>query len=796
MKILTQPLALAYRRLAASPGFTVLAVLMVGVGIGASTAIFSVVNGALLQPLPISRPHEVVRLWETNPERGWEQFSVADANFLDWRRRNRVFAEIGAIRGSSVNLTGGAEPERVQAGRVSAGFFPLLGVEPVLGRHFREEEDRPGGGERVALLSRGLWQRRFASDPEALGHTLTVDGEPHVVVGVVSAPMRELTADLYLPLAASPDADREDHELDLVARLKPGVTLAEARADLESIAAALAAEHPDTNTGWSVKVTSFFDSLVDRPFRRALMVLAGGVACLLLVACANLAGLLLGRSAHRAQELAVRAALGASRPRLIAHLLAESLVVGGLGGALGALLAVWGVDLLKTLDAGNIPRLDQVEVDGRVLAFALGLSVLAGLLSGLVPAFQASGASPRRAMQEGGPTVLGGRLERRLQGGLVVVEVALSLVLLVGAGLLIRSYGELHRVEVGLEVEDRLAVGLYLPEKRYPTMADTADLYRRLLERLGTLPGVESAAAVNVLPFGFYNTVMEIELPGRPDDGSGPPRSAAWRLVTPGYFATLGIPLLAGRAFGDADDSTTADVAIISRRLAELHFPGENPVGRRIGSSSTIVGVAGDVRERGLATEPVPMIYFPFYQSRWSNMPLVLHTTAPAETVLPEVRAALAALDPNLPVSEVRSFESMLADSLAPRRFHLLLLSLFAAVALVLAVGGLYGMLASAVAFRRREIGIRVALGAGTGEVVRMVVAWGMGLTAVGVALGLGAAALLSGTLASLLFGIRPLDPATFAGVALLLATISAVACTLPALAAGRVDPKETLRAE
>ncbi len=796
MRALTQALALAYRRLAASPGFTILAVLMVGVGIGASTAIFSVIDGALLQPLPVEEPDRIVRLWESHRERGWDIFSVAEANFLDWRQRNRVFEELGAATDRSANLTGGDEPERLQQARVSAGFLPLLGVRPILGRHFREDEDRPEGERNVVILSRGLWQRRFGSDPEILGRRLSLDGKPYVVVGIVAPPLRELAADLYTPLAASPTADREDHELMVMGRLRPGVTLAQAQAEMDSIAAALAAELPATNAGWTVRTASLFDVLVEPPFRRALLVLAGGVACLLLVACANLAALLVGRSAGRSHELAVRAALGASRQRLVGHLLVEAVLVGGLGGGVGALLATWGLDLGKALDPGNIPRLDEVAVDGRVLAFAFVLSVAAGLASGLVPAWQAAGASPRRALQEAGPSVLGGRRERKLQAGLVVAEVALSLVLLVGAGLLIRSYDELHRVDVGLEVENRLVVGLTLPEGRYPTVAATSDLYRRLLERLEGLPGIESAAAASVLPFGTFNTVSDFELPDRRDDRAGTSAAAAWRLVTPDYFATLGIPLLSGRVFTGTDDGSTAQVAIVSRRLAELYFPGQDPVGRRIASRATIVGVVGDVRERGLAIEPAAMVYFPFFQGRWSNMPLILHTRAPAEAVLPDVRAVVAALDPDLPVSDVRRLDDLLADTLAPRRFHLVLLSVFAGVALLLAAGGLYGVLASAVAFRRREIGIRVALGAGTGEVVRMIVTWGMGLTAAGLALGLGAAALLSGTLSGLLFGIRPLDPTTFAAVALLLATVGALACLVPALAAGRVDPKETLRAE
>lgn len=795
MNALAQPLALTRRRLAATPGFTILAVLMVGVGIGAATTMFSVIDGALLKPLPVAEPDRLVRLWESQPARGWEFFSVAEANFLDWRARSRAFSALGAFTDRSVNLTGGNGPERLRAAKVSAGFLPLFGVAPLGGRLFRENEDHPSSEGRVVLLSPGLWQRRFASDPKVLGTSLTIDGAPYEVVGVAAMPLRELAADLILPLRANPDAEREDHELVVIGRLRQGVTPAEAQKELESIAGELAREHPETNRGWGVRTMSLLDSLVGESTRRAFAVLAGGVACLLLVACANLASLLLARSAGRAQELALRAALGAGRGRLISHQLCEALMVCALGGGLGLLLAMWGLDVLKSLDRGSIPRLEEVGINGRAFAFALALALLTGLLSGLLPAWQATGVSPRRALQEGSTTILGGRRERRAQAVLVVAEVALSLVLLVGAGLLLRSYSELQHVAVGLELEDRLVLGLSIPEGRYPAATDTAELYRRLLERLSALPGVTSAAGVSALPFGTFNTVMDFELPGRPESGEGPPRSAAWRLVTPDYFKTLGIPLLAGRPFTDTDTINSPDVAIISQRLAELHFPGENPLGRRIGSSATIVGVVGDVRERGLELAPAPMIYFAYYQARWSNMPLILHTRVPVAQIVPAVRAALAGLDRDLPIAEVQPLAELLRGNLAPRRFHLTLLTAFAAVALLLAVGGLYGLLAAAVVARRREIGIRVALGAEAGSVVGMVMRWGLGLTAIGLALGLGAAAALAGALSSLLFGIRPLDAPTFLGVALLLLSVTAAAASLPALTASRVDPRETLRA-
>lgn len=794
MKNLTQALSLVCRRLLKSPGFSFLAILMVAVGVGATTAIFSVVDGALLQPLPVAEPDRLVRLQESQPAKGWDEFSVAEANYLDWRRRSRVFDEMGAIAWQRVNLSGGEGPERAQAARVSAGLLPMLGVVPTLGRHFLAEEEQPGSPRPVALLSAGLWERRFAADPKVLGKTLTVDGQPHEIVGVATLPLRELAGDLFLPLAANPAAERDNHELEVLARLRPGATLDQARAEMTVIASGLATEYPATNQGWTVKVSSLFDDLVDAPFRRALAVLTGGVLCLLLVACANLASLLLARSSGRSHELALRAALGAGRSRLVGHLLVEALAVGLLGGGAGLLLALWGVDLLKQLDAGSIPRLDQVEVDGRVLLFSLGLSLLAGLLAGLIPALRAAGASPRKVLAEAGPALLGGRSERRLRAGLVVLEVALSLVLLVGSGLLLRSHRELRGVEAGFAIDHRLTLGLSLPEDRYPTPQDTASLFSRLLERLEAVPGVKSAAAVSTLPFGTFNTAMEFELPDHPVDSAGPPRSAAWRLITPRYFETLGIPLLAGRAFTAADHDNAPEVAIISQRLAELHFPGENPVGRRIASRATVVGVVGDVRERSLATAPASMIYFPFYQARWSNMPLVLHLSAPADVVLPGVRAALAGLDRDLPLAEVRPLAALLDENLAPRRFHLVLLTIFAALALLLAIGGLYGVLSGVVAERRREIGIRVALGADTGQVVGMVARWGLGLTGLGLALGLLVAAFASKALSSLLFGVEPLDLGTYAGVALLLAAVGALASAVPAFAAGRVDPREALK--
>ncbi len=786
-------LAQAYRRMAAAPGSTALAILMVALGVGASTAIFSAINGVLLAPLPVEEPAALVRVWESNPGRGWERFSVAEANFLDWRARNRGFTDLAAFALGNANLTGRAEPEQLRVLRASAGLLPLLGVEPRRGRLFTASEDAPPGNHFVAVLDRGYWQRRLRADPAILGKSITLDGQPYEVIGVVEVPLRELRADVILPLAASLDADREDHELAVLGRLRLGTSLTAAQGDLMRVAAELATEHPETNSGWGVRTQGLFDSLVDPPFRRALAILAGAVACLLLVAGANFASLLLGRALARGNELAVRTALGASRRRLVGHLLGEVVLISLAGGALGALLAAWGVDFLRALDPGNIPRLDEVSVDGRVLLFAFGLALAAGLAAGLLPAWRASAASPRDALQQGGRGVQGGLAEVRLQAGLVVFEVALSLVVLVGAGLLLRSYDKLTHVELGLALDDRLVAGISVPAGSYPRPDDTAALYRQLLMRLEALPAVASAAAVNALPFGAFNTVMHLDLPDLPPEESGAPRAAQWRLVTPAYFRTLGVPLLRGRAFTDADDSHAPDVAIISQRLAELFWPGEEAVGKRLSEGTTIVGVVADVRERELASEPAPMVYFPFYQARWPSMPLVIHVRPGATLTLREVRAVLAEIDPRLPVAELRRLDDLVADSLAPRRFNLVLLCLFAAVALVLAVGGLYGVVAGAVGRRRREIGVRVALGATTAGVVRMVLRWGLGLAALGLGSGLLVAALLSRTLTGLLYGVQPLDPLTYLGVAGLLLVVSLAAAGLPARAAGRVLPRETL---
>lgn len=483
------PLRLAVRRLTARPGATLLAVGMLGLGIGVATAIFSIVNGALLTPLPFPDSGRLVQVWESNPERGWELFSVADANYLDWQDSAESFAALGALAGRGVNLTGeDGEPERLEASLVTAGFLQALALEPIEGRLFRPGEERPDMAGEVALLTEHLWRSRFAADPEILGRTVTLDGTPREVVGVLPELPSFVQMDILLPYAANPGAERDDHELTVLGRLAPGVTAEEAEAEMVTLAAGLAAEHPQTNAGWTARVTPLLDVVVDEDFRRALMVLSGAVAFLLIIACSNLANLLLSRAVSRRRELAVRQALGAGRGRLLGAWMMESSLLALAGGGLGAILALWGVDLLKTLAPGNVPRLDEVGVDLRVLAFAFGLAAVSGLLSALIPGLVAAAQEPQTVLKEGGRGSGGGRFRNLFQGGLVAVEVALALVLLAGAGLLLRSFWNLHQVDVGLETENRTIFGLNLSPADYPEGEDVAAFYRELIERVEALP--------------------------------------------------------------------------------------------------------------------------------------------------------------------------------------------------------------------------------------------------------------------------------------------------------------------
>jgi len=798
----------AMRSLRRSPGFAIGTALTLGLGIGLNTAIFSVFDGVLLRPLPFAEPDQLVRMWSTKADRGLRFFSVSVADFEDWKAQTTSFERMAAFdRQSDLTLTGNADPEQIQGARVSANAFTLLGVKPALGRVFSAEEDRPGAPERPLVISHATWRNRFGSDSGVLGRVMTLNGKPWTVIGVMPRDffVPGNPAEVWMPLGSgNVSDDRGNRFLRVLGRLKPGVSIDAARAELLTTSRRLEAQYPASNTGWTVTTLSLTEAVVGEQFKSAVTILLGAVALVLLIACVNVATMVLGRSSARARELAVRAALGAGTGRLGRLLLAEGLLLGAIGGAFGIALAVVLVRLLHALEPPNLPRLELVSVNGSVLALAALLSIGSGLVFGLVPLRRASRAPLTQALREGGRGVAGGKSRQRTQRVLVVAEMTLAVLLLSGAGLLIRSLIHLQRVDLGFESRDRLAVRLTLPRDRYPGVEQPAVFYARLLERARTLPGVRGAAAVSAVPLGGFNTGIVFAVEGRPLPDPKTTPDADVRAATPGYFRLMGIPLLAGRDFTEQDDSASALVAVISTTTAQRYWPDGNPLGARIrignverGPLAEVVGVVGDVRHLSLeAPEHRPMIYFPHRSTGSPSMTIVLAGTGDPAALTAPIRREVIALDPGLPLSSVRVMDDVVADAFTQRRFNVIVLGLFALAALMLAGIGLYGVMAYAVSQRNHELGVRLALGAQRGALVRMVLGESLRLVLGGVVLGLGGALLLNGLLSTMLFEVKPSDPVALAGASALLVGIALLGSFLPARRAARVDPLTTLRQE
>jgi putative ABC transport system permease protein len=788
----------ALRQLVRTPAFTAVAILTIAVGIGATSAMFSVVNGVLLRPLPYPEPDGLVRVHEVVPQYG--RFSVAPGTFLDWRQQSTVFESLAAYSGNSVTFTGGDGPERIPSASVSAELWEVLKVRPALGRSFAKDEDAPGR-DGVVVLSHGAWQRRFGSDPSVLGRSVALNGRPCTIVGVMPAgfyfPSRD--AELWTPLALDPaKASRGAHYLGVVGRTKAGVSVRQAEAEMQTVAERLAREFPDTNAGESAAVVQLHEQVVGR-IRPALLTLFAAVGFVILIACANVANLLLVRASVRERELAIRTALGASRRRLVMQMLAESVLLAVAGGALGVLLAYLAVPAIRTLSAGSIPRVEDVAVDARVMGFAALASLLTGVVFGLAPAWQASRASIGDALKEGsrGSASAGGRA----RGALLVGEMALSMVLLVGAALLLRSFDRLTSVNPGFDAERVLAFQVALPQASYAEDHDRIRFFGDLLQRLEVLPQVRAAGMVQTLPMrGGY--VLSFAIQGRPPAKPGDEPSARHRSVSAKYFATLGIPLLRGRAFGERDVAGAPMVAVIDQAFAERHFPNEDPLGRGldIGNGTEgfyeIVGVVANVHHDGLDADPAPTMYVPFEQDVFSSMWIVARTDGDPAQLAGAARLAVRELDSGLPASRMGPLADAVSDSVAQRRFSMLLLGLFALIALFLAAVGLYGVVAYAVGQRTREIGVRMAIGAQAGDVLRLVLGGGMRLAFAGVAVGTAAALALARLVASLLFEVTPFDPTSYAATALVLLAVAALACYLPASRAMRLDPLAALREE
>ncbi len=787
------------RTLLKIPGFSTVAILTLALGIGGTAATFSVVRHVLLRPLPYPAGDRVMSIAEWargNPT------AVAPPNFVDWRTDNTTLQALGAYVDQNLTLSSGGEPERIDAALVEAEVFDVLSVQPLFGRTFTKAETRPGG-PRVAILGHGLWQRRFGSDPRLVGRSVMLEGEPYTIVGVMPDGFAfPEVSQLWTPLALGPrdlsPNQRGAHYIRAVGRLKPGVTREQAESDLDAIERRIAKQYPDKVGEYSVRVQSFLDSLVGS-VRRPLLVLLGAVAFVLLIACVNVANLLLSRATTRTSEIAVRSALGAGRARIVAQLLSESMLLALAGGAAGLLLATWGIKVLAVAAPSDLPRGTPPSLDPAVLAFVIGLSMASGLLFGVVPALVTSR-----------PDIVGFLKQTRRGGGsssghslrntLVVAEVALSLVLLAGAGLAMRSFDRLSKVPGGFDSSHVLTFNVRLPEARYATLAATERFFRELNGRLRQ-PGVQSAGAIFLPPLsvnGFGGTFTMIGKPQEHNEGR-----AQVRPVTPGYVETLRIPLLAGRRITDADGSGRPGVACISESAARRFWPGENPVGKRIhihvsigvpDPEREIVGVIGDVHTRALDVAPEPMIYVPASQYVSDEMTFVVRTDGDPRQALPIVRTQLAGLDPEVAINDISTMDDVVAASTAQAKFRTRILMVFAAVALLLAAVGLYGVVAFSVNQRRAELGLRMALGAHRGDVLRLVLRQGLLPVALGIAAGLAGAAALTGVMTTLLYEVSPQDPLTFAAVAVTLLSVAAVACYVPARRAMAVDPALTLR--
>jgi putative ABC transport system permease protein len=804
MQTFVQDLRYGARMLLKKPGFTLIAIATLALGIGANTAIFSVVNAVLLRPLPFLESERLVLIRETKLPQ-FPEFAVAPANFLDWQKQNTVFERLVASRPASLNLTGTGDPERLRGLTVTEGFVAMLGIPPQLGRDFLPAEHQPGQNK-VVMLSHGLWQRRFGGDPKLVNQTITLDDQRYTVIGVMPATFQFLDqeTELWTPLAFTPQQaqNRGGHNLSrVVAQLKPGVSFEQARAEMVTLAGRLAAQYPEVSTGWNVMLMPLLDFTVRR-IKPALLVLLAAVAFVLLIACANVANLLLARAAGRQKELAIRTAMGAGRSRLLRQLLTESLLLALLGGMLGLLLAKWGTDLLLTLAPPNLPRLSGVALDGRVLAFTAAVTLLTSILFGLVPAWQASNPKLNDTLKEGGRgSTEGGR--QFVRSALVVLEVAAALVLLVGAGLMIKSFWRLQQVDPGFNPDNALMATLSLPNRKYPEDAQQAAFFQQLLEKVRVLPGVQAVGATSLMPLSDDDFVLGFEIEGRPPLPPGAGQSTNFFSVSADYFKALGIPLLRGRLFTERDTQAAPHVALINETMAQKMFPNEDPLGQRITFNGgdnpdwyEIVGIVGDVKHYGLAQNTTLQTYEPYTQQTFATMTLVARTTGDPAALSPALRQAVFSLDQTQPVSSLKTVAQLVATSIEQQQFSMLLLGVLAAVALLLAAVGIYGVLSYAVTQRTHEIGIRMALGAERRDVLRMIVGHGMRLTLLGVAAGLLAAFALTRLMATLLFGVSATDPLTFALIAVLLSAIAWLACWIPARRATQVDPLVALRYE
>ncbi len=815
MRNLFSDLQLGFRILLRNPAFAVTAILLLALGFGANTAIFSVVNAVLLRPLPYQDSSRIMQIWHVPPAKsfpGMSYFSVSPANFLDWQRQNTSFEDMAAYGGAILNLGGTDRPDSLFGSTVSSGFFSILRVQPALGRTFSPEEDRPGQGH-VAILSDQVWRNHFGASPAILGQDIILNGEPYHVVGVMPPNFKFPSwANVWVPMSWTDEkrAVRGNHNYSVIGRLKPGVDIRAAQSELSAISTRLEQLYPEDDKGWGATIIPLRQQLVGE-IRPALLVLLGAVAFVLLIACANVANLVLGKILARKKEIAIRSALGATRGAILRLVLAETLLLSLAGGALGLLLAKVGVSLVAKFLADRLPPFAQINLDASVLTFTVGLSLFAGILAGLLPALRFTKSDVSEALKQGqsrGASDSGGRRTRSL---LVVCEVALSLVLLIGAGLMVRTLWELSGIRPGFDPSNVLTMSLSLPANKFSTPAGQISFFERVLQQVRTTPGIESAGVIDDMPMSDSGSHQPVQVEGQPVLPMSDQPEVDVRSISAGYFSAMRIPLLRGRDLDASDVAGRAPTVIVSQSFAERFWPGQNPIGKHVtltfypGVAREVVGVVGDIKLDSLdETRPVAMVYWPIDQifappsEAWRSfgMALAVRTISDPMNSVSAVTAAVHQIDAETPVIDVFSMNQLIANSLSPRRSNMLLLAAFAGLALVLTAVGIYSVLSYAVRRRVREIGIRMALGASHSDVLKMIVTDGLKPILLGVGIGLAAALALGRVVSSLIYGVRPTDPLTFATVAALLVAVGILATAVPAYRATRVEPIRTLRDE
>ena len=798
----------AFRQLLRQPGFTILAVVALALGIGANTVLFSAINTLFLRPLSYPQPEQLVRVWGSFPERGLDRANVSWPRFTAWRDQQQSFAELSAQSFTGFTLTGRGDPENLNGVRVTENFFRTLGVQPLFGRVFNPDEDRPGGAN-VAVLSHTFWQKRFGGDQNILGQAITLNGAPFTVIGVMPPSLKFpfIQTQVFIPRVSEqeglpPDIiERGTGFLTILARMKPGLTREQADQQMHVIDRRYQTANPDkVDAKAGISVVSFHEDLVGQQ-RPMLLTLFAAVGCVLLVGCANVANLLLARFTARRKEIAIRTALGATRARIVFQFLAESVLTAAIAGVLGVLLAIWGLDLLKKVAENFLPRIREVSLDVNVLLFAVGLSLITGIILGLVPALHASRSDPIDSLKDSSRGTTG-RQAGRLRAGLLVAEVALSLVLVVGAVLLVDSFRRLQNVDPGFRAQGITTFFVGLPPGSYPDIERQALFFQNALEKVKALPGVTNAAAGSTLPAaGNGSTRSPAAVEGRPVPAVSDRTIAVRSTISPGFLGTLGVPIKEGRDFTWQDKSSSPLVVIINETMAKKLFPGENPVGHRLitGIASIpreIVGVSGDVRAENLSLPPGIEMYYPSTQLDGAFQSIVVRSDRPASSLRTELIAAIHSLDPGLPIDQVQSYNELLSEASADRRLSMYLLGGFAGLALALAGMGIYSVIAYGVAQRTNEFGIRFALGAAARDVVGLVMREGLRLAIVGLVVGLGLSFAVTRLMQRLLFEVSPRDPWLYSGVALFICGIAALACFVPAMRATRIDPMQALRTE